>query len=71
MTKNFKDSEWIQVADGFKFEVKIEESEDKPIIQIYQTDGNTSRLVRASILVIDSNVRLEVNQPFSGYVVIK
>ncbi|SEM15366.1 hypothetical protein [Chryseobacterium taichungense] len=70
MTKHFEEKDWIQVSDGFKFEVEMQEHDKKPIIQTYQTDGNTFRHMTVPTIIVENIIRLEVNRPFNGYVVV-
>lgn len=70
MTKTFEEKDWTQVSDGFKFEIDIKEHQGKSIIQTYQTEGNTAREVMGDVVIIDNVVRLEMNKPINGYVVI-
>lgn len=71
MTHKFTQNDWQQIPDGFKIEFPIEESNDKYIIQVYQTDDNTAKIVEVPFIIDENILKIETNIPFTGYVVIK
>lgn len=71
MTHEFTQNDWQQIPGGLKIEFPIEESNDKHIIQVYQTDGNTARIIEAPFIIDENILKIETNIPFAGYVVIK
>ena len=70
MTKHFTAADWVQVSDGVKYEIDINGLNGTPIIQTYQKDGNTVRHMPVPTIIVDNIIRLELNNPIEGYVVI-
>ncbi|MGN7707216.1 hypothetical protein [Chryseobacterium sp. 22543] len=75
MTHKFSADKWEGEEGAFVFQIPLEESEEKPLVQVYQySDEGTSiaSIVMINVYITEQNVViLSSGKPFNGYAVVK
>ncbi|MNU15302.1 hypothetical protein D3C71_34320 [compost metagenome] len=71
MTHTFAENDWQSVGEGFKIELNVEVSEDKPIIQIFRVTNGIAMPDMLTFIIVTHIITITTQQPFSGYVVVK
>ena len=79
MTHEFSQDDWQQTGSFFSLQIQFSKPLEKPLLQVYKyvspdTDMAAQLIQHISISIIigeQSNILLQFNEAFKGYIVIK